>query len=459
MSASLDAASMDAERRVGRILAGKFRLERVIGVGGMASVYAATHRNGARFAIKLLHPVLAHTSLRARFIREGYAANRVGHPAVVRVVDDDIDEVENTPFLVMDRVLGRSLADLVETRLLNAGELLEIADQILDALVAAHANGIVHRDLKPENFLVDREGRVRILDFGIARIRDEVASETATRTGTTMGTPGFMAPEQALGRQDAIGPQTDLFAVGATLFVLAAGRVPHDGENPQEILVRTATEPARSLALFAPDLPLDVIALVDRALQQAPSARWSSAATMLMEVRGLRARLGLTDVQLVQDDVPASVSLYEAKFTPTELHPEALSAESLAPTERRRSSADSQRISTIATRSAWPRVVAAVAVSIAIVAAIVAFRRQQTKPPAVSASATATTAIPTPERSVPVVRNATANSITPSAVPSAIAAPSVSAPRAMPKRLPHATTTVSAEPPPSKPTKADPLGY
>jgi serine/threonine-protein kinase len=283
-----------AEGRVGRTYREKFRLEALVGIGGMAAVYRAQHRTGAPVAIKILHPTLAVSAeLRARFVREGYVGNRIGHPAVVRVLDDDVDD-DGTPYIVMDLVEGQTLAEKVEERLFLDHELLEVGEQICEALSAAHAAGVVHRDLKPDNLIVEPNGRVRVLDFGIARILDPddvEARPLATKTGIAFGTPGFIAPEQALGHRDRVGPQADLFALGATLFYLATGEFLHHASTPQELLILVATQPARSLAAVAPHVAPEVAALVDRATQMDLSARWSSADEMLAAIRAVRGGL------------------------------------------------------------------------------------------------------------------------------------------------------------------------
>jgi serine/threonine-protein kinase len=290
-----------ARKRLGRTIKGKWRLDRLIGVGGMAAVYAATHRNGARVAIKMLHPTIsASTQIRARFIREGYLANKVDHPGVVRILDDDIDDTDQSAFLVMDLVVGVTLADRAMERLLDAGEVLDVADQVLQVLAAAHDKGIIHRDLKPDNLLVDKNGKVHVLDFGIARLLDDATlGVSATKTGTAFGTPGFMAPEQALGKTSQISARTDLYALGATLFALVCGDFVHAAENPQELLVLVATQPARSLGDLAPEMHPDVVAIIDKATRIAPDERWASALAMLDAVRRVRESLGVTSVRVL----------------------------------------------------------------------------------------------------------------------------------------------------------------
>jgi serine/threonine-protein kinase len=285
-----------ARGRIGRTLCGKWTLDALLGVGGTSSVYAATHRNGAPLAIKVLHPsVSAIPEVRARFLREGYLANRVRHPAIVGVLDDAVDEVEGIAFLVMERVDGVSLLERSIDGLFDEDQLLDVAAQTLAALVVAHASGVIHRDLKPENLLVDTSGAVRILDFGIARLLDAGDDVSgATVMGTICGTPGFLAPEQARGDRDAITARTDLFALGATLFALASGRPPHLEANEQQELLRAASQQAPGVREFAPRLSDEVASLIDRALRFASAERWPSATEMLREVRRIRLARGFS---------------------------------------------------------------------------------------------------------------------------------------------------------------------
>jgi serine/threonine-protein kinase len=227
------------------MLRDKYRLDGVLGIGGMATVYAATHRNQAELAVKVLHPELSlREDIRRRFLREG-----VKHPGAVLIVDDDVAE-DGSAFLVMERLRGASIEELWERsgRRLSEPVVVGIASQLLDVLSAAHTNNIVHRDLKPANLFLTHEGTLKVLDFGIARLRDAVMSDHSTRSGQMMGTPAFMAPEQALAKAGAIDGQTDLWAVGATMFTLLSGQFVHEGENSQQLLVNAATVQARSLA-------------------------------------------------------------------------------------------------------------------------------------------------------------------------------------------------------------------
>ncbi len=276
-----------ARQRIGSVLKEKWRLDVLLGVGGMAAVYAATHRNGSRVAIKILHPELSVSAdVRTRFMREGYAANAVGHDGVVRVSDDDVAE-DGAAFLVMELLDGETLQGRSE-RLggtLSEDEVLSVADQLLDVLVAAHAKGIVHRDLKPENIFVTRDGRVRVLDFGIARLREMSGASHATRTGYSMGTPAFMAPEQARALWDQVDGRSDIWAVGATMFALLSGTEVHSGRTPNEVLIVAATQPAPPLASVLPTVSPAVARVVDKAVAFEREHRWQDAATMQEAVR------------------------------------------------------------------------------------------------------------------------------------------------------------------------------
>jgi serine/threonine-protein kinase len=277
-----------AQKRIGTVLCGKYRIDRVLGVGGMAVVYAATHRNQKRVALKMLHPELAiHEEIRARFLREGYAANTVDHPGAVAVLDDDTAE-DGAAFLVMERLEGEEVDRLWEQRgqHLAIDVVLSIANQLLDVLVAAHAKSIIHRDIKPANLYITTDGTLKVLDFGIARLRDAAAAgRAATGTGMMLGTPAYMAPEQALGKTREIDGTTDNWSVGATMFSLISGVFVHEGETATELVVKSATQPARSLAAVAPLVDVRVVGIVDRALAFEKSGRWPSAIAMRDAVR------------------------------------------------------------------------------------------------------------------------------------------------------------------------------
>ncbi|HEX4338866.1 MAG TPA: serine/threonine-protein kinase [Polyangiaceae bacterium] len=280
-----DELRAEAEQRVGLVLRDKWRLDHVLGVGGMGAVYSATHRNGSRGAVKVLHAALTLSrEIRLRFAREGYAANQVNHPGVVQVIDDDEDQ--GVVFMVMELLDGETLEErwLRNGSRLPATEVLSMADQVLDVLAAAHDKGIVHRDLKPENLFLTKEGRVKVLDFGIARLRHTSTSPRAG-TGGTFGTPAFMPPEQALGHADLVDAKSDLWALGATLFTLLSGRPVHEGTTINEQLLSAMTRPAPLLELVTQCIAPEVAALVDRALATDKSERFDDALSMQEAVR------------------------------------------------------------------------------------------------------------------------------------------------------------------------------
>jgi len=280
MEQAVDLESL-VHRRVGTVIVGKYTLDRVIGIGGMAAVYAATHRNQAEFAVKMLHPdVSSREDIRSRFLREGYIANSVKHPGAVRVVDDDVAE-DGAAFLVMELLDGATVEDLWFRggRQVPLRAALAIAHQLLDVLAVAHSKNIVHRDIKPANLFVTRSGDLKVLDFGIARLRD-ATTNAITQMGAMLGTPAFMAPEQARGQSKEVDGQTDVWAVGATVFALLSGRLVHEADSATMLLLKVATTPARSLTRVVKDLPEPITALVDKALAFEKTSRWESAASM-----------------------------------------------------------------------------------------------------------------------------------------------------------------------------------
>jgi eukaryotic-like serine/threonine-protein kinase len=273
--------------RVGAVLDGKWTIEQAIGTGGMARVYAARHRNGRRVAIKILRPELSiEPRLLPRFLREGNVANRVDHPGVVAALDDGTTE-DGAPYLVMELLEGETLgARIARTGPLAEEVVLGLADALLDVLAAAHAQGIVHRDLKPENVFVTEEGTLKLLDFGIAR--QELPTPNATDSGMSMGTPAFMPPEQARGRWELVDARSDLWAVGATMYVLLTGAPPRAAATSNELLLLAMTKPVPSIATDAHAPSPDIVAIVDRALAFEPESRFPDARAMQAAVRAAK---------------------------------------------------------------------------------------------------------------------------------------------------------------------------
>jgi len=278
--------------RVGSLIKGTWRVDALLGVGGMASVYAATHRDGKRGALKILHPEFARSpDIRERFLQEGYVANTIEHRGRVAILDDDITE-EGEPFLVMELLEGETVHQMWErnNRKIQAVDALWIAAEVLDTLASFHEKGIVHRDLKPANIFITTEGTVKILDFGVARLKDMGVDHA--RAGQALGTPSFMAPEQAIGLTDGIDGRADIFSVGATLFLMLSGQRVHEGRSENDAHILAATTAAPSLSRVAPDLPREVSSLVDRALAWEPRNRFQSALDMRAECLRIMAMLG-----------------------------------------------------------------------------------------------------------------------------------------------------------------------
>ena len=282
--------------RIGTVLRGKWVLERLLGHGGMAAVYVARHRIGRIEAVKILHKqLLTNTELLVRFEREARVANRFKHPGAIQITDVDVAE-DGCPFLVMELAEGLSLAEHCRRRKIEPLEVLGYADQVLDVLAVAHPMGIIHRDIKPGNLVLQADGRLRVLDFGVAKIE----GSTFTEQGATVGTASYMPPEQVRG--EAIDPRVDIFAVGATMFRLLTGRQVREGHNAGEILFQAATMPVPKLSTVAPGVPPTIANIVDRALELEPSDRYQDARTMQADVRAAIQRLAADRLGSMSDD-------------------------------------------------------------------------------------------------------------------------------------------------------------
>ncbi len=280
-SPPIDEQEAHAAERVGWLLRDRWELKELLGVGGMAAVYRAVHKNGRETAIKILHPQLAqNVEATERFLEEGYASNAVGHPGTVAVLDDGTAP-DGAAYLVMELLEGETLeARLLRGRLtLPPLDVLALMGPLLEILGAAHERGIIHRDIKPENVFLTRKGEVKLLDFGIARMT-ESRRATRTQAGTTMGTPAYMSPEQARGRWEELDARSDLWSVGATMFVLLSGRTVHAADTMNELLLAAMTELPPPIQDVAPGIPDEVARLVDRALDPDPVRRFQSAGEM-----------------------------------------------------------------------------------------------------------------------------------------------------------------------------------
>jgi serine/threonine-protein kinase len=276
----------------GTVVAGNYRVVRLIGEGAMGSVYEAEHvRLGRHVALKMLHERFASSPRAvARFEREARAAAAIGHDNIVDVID--FGHHEGVPYIVMEYLEGQTLAErLAAENTIDSIEACRIAAQVLSALASAHAVGIVHRDLKPGNVMLAERagGRVtaKILDFGISKFASAGASSrVATQAGMMLGTPSYMAPEQWLGRPD-VDHRADLYAVGVMLYEMLTGGLPYEGATRHELFVEVVRShvPPPTPSEIAPESPraLDAIAL--RAVQRDASQRFQTAAAFVVALR------------------------------------------------------------------------------------------------------------------------------------------------------------------------------
>jgi serine/threonine protein kinase len=249
----------------GSIVSGRYRVERLLGSGGMGAVYLARHVSlGQEVAIKFIHPELVSSEeVRRRFETEAKAAARIKSRHAVAVIDHGVSEA-GQPYIVMERLEGQSLEQAMKERgRIPFEEVVLIVMQVARALEQAHAAGIVHRDLKPDNIFLatdvegDRQGyTVKVLDFGIAKVvQDEaVAGVGTTKTGMVLGTPLYMAPE-ALTASAPVSPASDIWSLGACAFAAACGRVPFEGEAIGDVVLKVCAAPMPIPSKLAPDLP------------------------------------------------------------------------------------------------------------------------------------------------------------------------------------------------------------
>ncbi|HXS19029.1 MAG TPA: serine/threonine-protein kinase, partial [Polyangiaceae bacterium] len=269
-----------------------YQVLRLLGAGGMGVVYATKRRNESLAAVKVLHPRFAKDkSIRARFLEEGYLANRVGHPAVVTILEDDIDE-EGNFYIVMELLDGVDLGKFVgPPRLaMSTAQVLNIADQLLTALVQAHQKGIVHRDIKPSNVMILRDGRVKLLDFGIAKALGADGTASAREDDDeeeVVGTDRYMSPEQGNGFFEDIDARSDLWSVGALMMALLAE--PDDSSVP--LWDQSYEDRAWSFSRLGQDVPPHVVQIISLALQPQKTKRWVSAAAMREAVRAAHVDL------------------------------------------------------------------------------------------------------------------------------------------------------------------------
>src|SRR5579864_8019579 len=276
---------------LGRTLA-HYRIHTALGAGGMGEVYRATDtRLGRDVALKVLPSDVAHDPERlARFQREARAIAALNHPNVVTLYS--VEEAEGVHFLTMELIEGQPLDRLIAANGLPIDKIMEIAGVLAEALAAAHEKGIVHRDLKPGNVMVTREGRVKVLDFGLAKDVGAESSDSATLTsagrtqaGVVMGTPAYMSPEQVSGR--TLDHRTDIFSLGVLLHEMATGRRPFEGTSSAELISSILRDSPPPVTESRKDLPSDLARVIRRCLEKDPRHRVQTARDVSNEFRDM----------------------------------------------------------------------------------------------------------------------------------------------------------------------------
>jgi len=281
------------------LVGGRYEIIRKIAEGGMGAVFEARHHMTKKtIALKVLFPHIGKDEAsRQRFLREVSAPATIGHDGIVEVYDSGIDPNDGSLFVAMEMLIGETMREWVDRGGHTRDEILALFDDVLAPLAMAHERGIVHRDLKPENVFLHRQKNgqvvVKILDFGIARDLD-TSSQNVTHTGIAMGTPHYMAPEQAMSAK-GVQAQADVWALGAMLYECLTGRTPFDGETASAIVVFACTKPHPPIKQVVPDLPDALAQLVDRCLAKEPTERPANAGALraaLQQIRGGGATFG-----------------------------------------------------------------------------------------------------------------------------------------------------------------------
>jgi len=300
--------------RPGIIVAETYEITRLLGQGGMGAVWEAKHLRlpGKRVVVKVLLFGATDATVLARFRREAEIGSRLGHPNIVQVLDFNTLP-DGTPYIVLELLQGESLASRLLRGPLPQEQVKSIVTQVGSALAAAHREGIVHRDLKPDNVFLcptDLGGEVRdvvkVLDFGISKIRG--ANTVLTQDAALLGTPQYMAPEQATGRNDEIDARTDVFAFGAMTFEMLAGKAPFTGDTLAAVIHAIVYTPTPPLATLAKETPPAIVAAVERAMEKNRDARFPDVNSFVKAVtsRSLATAPGTEQVQARQPTVAAT---------------------------------------------------------------------------------------------------------------------------------------------------------
>lgn len=274
------------------MLLGKYRINSVLGAGGMGIVLAATHlRMGGPVALKMLLPELAlNPTFVERFAREAHSASRIRSEHVARVLDvETLDD--GLPLIVMELLEGHDLADEVKLNgPLSVDRAAEFVLQACEALAEAHSLGIIHRDLKPANLFLTRRADgselIKVMDFGIAKALSDAGSPSLTETQDVVGSPLYMSPEQLRSSKD-VDARTDIWSLGVILYELVTGDVPFAGSSSAAVLAAVAADRPRPIAELLPEAPLPLVRLLDKALEKSPENRHANVADFAQELSPL----------------------------------------------------------------------------------------------------------------------------------------------------------------------------
>ncbi len=262
------------------MMVSRYRIDRKIGAGGMGEVFLAHDtRLNRKVALKFLPTeYTSDPSVKARFTREAQAAAALSHPNIITVYE--VDEFQNRLFLAMEYVEGESLRDLIAARDLRISEIIDICMQICQGLAKAHEAGITHRDIKPQNILIGKEGRVRIVDFGLAKLKGDAK---ITQLGSTLGTVSYMSPEQARG--EAVDRRSDIFSLGVMLYEMITGRLPFQGDHQTAIINSIMTEEPQLLSRYNNRVSTDLERIVSKTLAKDKEERYQHVDDLLADLR------------------------------------------------------------------------------------------------------------------------------------------------------------------------------
>ena len=279
--------------RIGSTFADRYRIVDELGRGGMGIVYKAEDLRLQRtVALKFLPPELTQDEeAKERFVLEARAAAAISHPNICTI--HEIDEHEDQTYIAMEFVDGKSLRDLTKKETIPVAETLDLAIQVAGGLEEAHKKGVIHRDIKSANIMVTSSGQAKIMDFGLAKVS---GGALITQEGVTMGTVAYMSPEQARG--DKVDSRTDIWSLGVVLYEILSGQLPFWGDKEASILYSIEHREHKPVRAFNPDIPAELVAVIDRCLQKKSAARFKSAGDIVLELKRY-----LSDVVFLQRDL------------------------------------------------------------------------------------------------------------------------------------------------------------